>query len=113
MRKRTINHFFDNFMWYLVYLLPLIIFIILLCNGDSDISISTVLTNYKLDTVQNVIINSFSDVLGADGVFALFNNNDLLLYFVYFISVYICHIFIDIVLFIPRYAHRIIGEKND
>lgn len=113
MRKRNINCIFDNLMWYLIYLLPLIIFIILLYNGNNDISISLVLSNYNLDIVQNAIINSFSSVLGSEGVFALFTNNDILSYFAYFISVYICHIFVDIVLFIPRYAHKIIGEKND
>lgn len=110
MRKRSIECFFDNIQWYFLYMLPLLVFVILLFNNHTDVTLSTVMSNYNFDIVQNTLISSIENIFGADGLYALFTSNDLLIYCCYFVSVTLCHVVVDILLLIPRICHRLINH---
>lgn len=107
MRKRTQNHLFDSIMWYLIYLLPLLCLVLAFSTGVTDLTISGLMSQLGLQVLtDNVIYSNLVGIFGADGVFPLFNNLEILSYLTYFISIFIIHLFVDFLLFIPRLAHK-------
>lgn len=114
MRKRNIAYFFDTLMWYLLYLLPLIAFIISFCLGQ-NLTFSSLFFGIGLDIVSdNIVLITLVSIFGSTGVFPVFSSNDLLIYLTYFICVFVIHILVDFLLFIPRFCHKLLdkGEKN-
>lgn len=126
MRKRTVKNLFDNIMWYTIYLLPILVGLISaisLCGGDwyavwmevdGDSTTAPgvaffiqgaqrVCEEFQFDIAYTPLVDCF-DRIGD--VFIPFNASFLVLYFGYFISVYIAHLFVDFVLFIPRLCHK-------
>lgn len=108
MRKKTISNIADNFMWYLIYLLPLFAMLILLAkSGATDFSIADTFTSLGLNIfVDNPILANLSSIFGENGILPFFVSNDILIYMSYFICVFIIHLFVDFLLFIPRFAHK-------
>lgn len=117
MRKRTIKCLFDNVMWYLIYLLPLIFAIVHWTKiGTLDIASVFTLGGFEL-FADNIVFTSLNSIFGANGVIPLFSGNGLLMYLSYFIICMIVHLAVDTLLFIVRLAHNwlegIVGGKND
>lgn len=112
MRKRTLKCLFDSIMWYLIYLLPLIIWLIVLARNDFNSSYNLA---YVFDTMglgilnDNIILTSLMQIFGAEGVFPLFSSPALLIYGTYFVSCLILHLAVDFLAFIPRLAHKWLG----
>lgn len=107
MRQRTQKNLFDNIFWYLIYLLPIIIWIVVSFRTGTIISLSTALDTMGLKVLDNnQIIANLSEIFGNSGVIPMFASADVLLYMAYFISVYLIHLFVDFLLFIPRIAHK-------
>lgn len=116
MRKRTINCFFDTLFWFIVSVLPLVAFVILLFfNGASGVDLSTVINNIGFGlNDSNVVYVAINGICGVDGVLPLFASSDIILYLSYFVIVSILHVFVDVLLFIPRFAHKLMeGFTND
>lgn len=115
MRIKKLKFLFDNFMWYLIYLMPLILLVInWACAGTT--SLATIFNNAGLEIVSNnFIFTGLVDIFGANSsILPIFTNNDLLMYFSYFIMCMIIHIFVDVLLFIPRYCHKLLdGEVSN
>lgn len=110
MRKKTISHLLDSVMWYLIYILPLIAFGILLVN-NSAVTLSSAMTSVGLGILtDNVVFTALSGIFGAGGVLPLFASADILLYFSYFVCVWICHLAVDVLLFLVRYAHKLMSS---
>lgn len=110
MRKKTINCLFDNVLWYLVYLLPLIAFGILLI-GNSATTLSSAMLSVGLGILtDNVVFTSLNSIFGSGGVLPLFVSGDILLYFSYFICCWLCHIAVDVLLFLVRWAHSLMSS---
>lgn len=106
MRKRTQNYFFNNLLWYLIYLLPLLCFIIILFTSGDIVSLSTCMSEIGLDVLlSSDITNSLIGIFGGSGSIPLFANNDIIIYCSYFVSVYLLHLLVDFLLFIPRLTH--------
>jgi hypothetical protein len=102
-------------MWYLLYLLPILSFGILLATGTAT-TLSASMSIFGLDVLSSsTIYTSLNGIFGSTGVFPLFNSPDMLLYFTYFISVWICHLAVDVLLFIVRWFHSILdgGFKHE
>lgn len=57
-------------------------------------------------TENNFIYNTITSVFGENGVFNLALDNGIYLYFSWFIGVYLMHLFVDFILFIPRLCHK-------
>lgn len=107
MRKRTQKHLFDNIMWYLLYLLPVIGFLCLLCQNSDGLTLSSAMSIMGFDVfLDSPIYTALDSLFGADGVLHLFVNTDLIAYATYFVSIYLVHLAIDVLLFIPRFAHK-------
>ena len=59
----------------------------------------------------SIVATSFTDIFGADGIFPFFKENSgIVYYFVYFVYVQIIHVLIDVLVFIPRFAHKILDK---
>lgn len=115
MRKKTINNLFDNILWFVIYLLPIILLCINYLKGNF-----VDLTSFFNDTfglLDNVVSKSFIDIFGVNGVMPLFNNTWIFSLFGYYVSVYCCHLVVDFLLFIPRIAHHLLdklgGSNNE
>lgn len=107
MRKKTVNRFFDTAFWYILYFLPVIAFILVAFRTGELVTLSTAMSTCGLDILlTNPVMTSLNQIFGADGILPFFQNADLINFFTYFISVFICHIFVDFLLFIPRLAHK-------
>lgn len=111
MRKKSINNFFESLLWYLIYLLPLICFVILLFKSGKPLTLSDCMVSCNLGVLtDNVIVTSISSIFGADGVMPLFASADLLLYFSYIICVWLCRLVVDVLLWIVRYSHKLMDN---
>ena len=116
MRKKTLKCLFDNVMWYLIYLLPLILMVIYWCKTGA-ITMAGAMTDAGLDVINtNPVYTSLYGIFGTGGVFPIFTQPDILIYFSYFVCVYIVHLAVDFLLFIPRLCHKwmsAFGGDND
>lgn len=107
MRKKSISCLFDNLMWYLLYLLPLFLLLIYLVRTGTVVDLSTIFSDFGLDILtNNQILVALSSLFGSSGVVPLFASESILVYFSYFISVFVVHLAVDFLLFIPRLAHK-------
>ena len=129
MRKRTVTHITKNIFWYIIYLLPLLFFIVQIfsCYSnegffpwfmevDGDSSNVDLLVDYFNEFMMgfvvhnNPISNVFMDIFSFGGLLPIFNNgatgDGLILYFSYFVGVYLIHLCVDFLLFIPKLCHK-------
>jgi len=117
MRKRTLNCLFYNIMWYLIYLLPIFAFLFMLIRTGSIMPLSDCMSTFGLGVLtNNFVYNALNGLFGSSGVVPLFANPDVLLYLSYFICVYLAHLAVDVLLFIPRYSHKLMdafGGKHE
>lgn len=113
MRKRTIANLVDSAFWFLVSILPLALYLIT-CLSYKLQSATDSLTAFlpfmkSLGLVDSgLIYSSLADIFGSSGILPLFSadNNAILLFLSYFVSVQIVHLAVDFLLFIPRLAHK-------
>ena len=113
MRKRTIANLVDSAFWFLVAILPLALYLITCLSYKLQSSTDT-LTAF-LPFMKNLglmdsglIYKSLSDLFGTAGILPLFSaeNNAILVFLSYFVSVEIVHLAVDFLLFIPRIGHK-------
>lgn len=105
MRKKTIKCLCDSIFWSIVYLLPLIIMALSVYRTGSIVSITSAMSTLGVTIFENnVIYTSLIEIFGSAGIFPLFMQTDIFMFLTYFISAYLLHIVIDILLFIPRFA---------
>lgn len=119
MRKRNCDNLFDNIFWYTLYLLPVIVFIgnyfsIYHDTGSTPDTMTVILSlfgGFDGELSSNLIMDSFVDVFyyfydpSARSVGSYIEFFTLLC-MAHFILVYIFHLFVDFLLFIPRLAHK-------
>lgn len=55
---------------------------------------------------DNLIVNTLGDIFGTGGIMPLFDNDTPFIIFAWFIGVYLLHLLVDFILFIPRIAHK-------
>lgn len=111
MRTRNIKLFFDTFMWYLLYLLPIFVLLFMIAKNGQLVTFDTVFTGLGLEVFNNnVILTSLIDIFGQNGVFPLFTSYGILTYASYFVCVYLVHLAVDFLIFIPRLLENL-GDK--
>lgn len=117
MRKRNVSYFADLILWTIIYLLPILCFAFQFFSYDltaiSNFSFSTFIQDNFNILESNVIYTSLVDLFGSTGELPLFDTqsaNSVLLYFTYFIICNIAHLAVDFLLFIPRLAHKFLGD---
>lgn len=107
MRKRTVNHLAETIFWNIVYFIPIFAFLILLFTGGSAIQLGSVFESIGLNiSTDSVAYTSLSAILGQGGTLPLFASGDLLVFMTYYINVFICHLFVDFILFVPKLAKK-------
>lgn len=108
MRKKSQKHLFDNIMWYLIYLLPLIAILIALRETTTlDEALTFIGANFAVIESTD-IYDSLNSLFGVGGALEVFTGNlkYVMYYFTYFIYCMIAHLVVDVLVFIPRLAHH-------
>lgn len=116
MRKRTVNHVADTIFWYALYFLPVIAYLLYM-HGSAK---AGVVPSQNLDSffngfcdilLENPVSDSLYYIFASDeGIIPLFNDNAVYYFFSWFVFVYLVHLMIDFILFIPRFAHKWLKE---
>ncbi len=122
LSKTTKNRFsykLDKIFWFFIAFLPLISWVVYLygyvhLNTDPSTSLirfsSWVQTNFLLSDVSgNIVFQTLTEIFGDGGVFPLFDSNSVAIFF-WLIMVEVVHVFFDIIVFIPRLAHKWISK---
>lgn len=110
MRKKTILYFVDTVFWWTVYALPVIVLLIGSNNNLSGIVDNSVAFNNLFSVLDNsVIYQALYGLFGYGGVLPVLGTSSVLFRFLtWFVVANLCHIAVDILLFIPRMAHKFI-----
>lgn len=111
MRKRTIGTLADTIFWYLIYFLPVLVYLLYVLaqpsTGTAIVSFSDCFSDIGLGFVSdNIVVTSLKSIFGTDGVLALFSTDAPFIIFGWFICTFIVHLAVDFLLFIPRLAHK-------
>lgn len=128
MRKKTVTHVADTIFWYILYFLPIILTLIqsigLFENFGFDswqyvydegnildydfLHLLEMNLNSFYISRYNIISSALMDIFGLNGFIPIFSNNltSIIQYFGYFVGVYLIHLCVDFILFIPRIAHK-------
>lgn len=131
MRKRTISKVADTVFWYALYFLPVILTLIqsfrifdgMTFDNWEYIMNNSALTDYPFirllgdnlsalgfEPYSNPICEALMSIFTFEGgIFPSFTQEALygiVGFFGWFISVYMCHLMVDFILFIPRLAHK-------
>lgn len=116
MRKRTIVNLVDHIFWLAVALMPLLLyalqFLAYELTSPSDVlpTFYTYMQDYGVST-NAITYTVLNDIFGSAGVLPLFQDNSVVLLFLsYFCTVEIVHLAVDFILFIPRLAHKWMGD---
>lgn len=118
MRKRTITQLADTIFWYLIYFLPVILFGIYLIHAPESgqvLSFSAFINSNDFGlSSANIVLTSINSLFGNSGVMPLFSSSSGFYAPIFigswFVSVYIVHLAIDFLLFIPRFAHKMMDK---
>lgn len=111
MRKRTIKFTADLVFWYILYFLPVMVYLFYMLAQPSQttnlVNLEQLFTTCGFEFVSNnIIFTNLTDIFGANGILPLFQDIGIFYVFTWFISVYLCHLLVDFLLFIPRLAHK-------
>lgn len=108
MRKRNFKYALDNIFWYILYILPVLCYIITIASrrGTEVVALPVYFENFGVPMVSDVVNSALSAVFGADGVLPLYGFSTALPALSWFVSLMIVHLAIDVLLFIPRFAHK-------
>lgn len=113
MRKRTIKNIADQLFWLIVALMPLVVFLVqhlayeLTSAADSLPTFLEFMQGFGIST-DSIVYSVLADLFGFDGIMPFFtqDNNTVLLFMSYFVTVQIVHLAVDFILFIPRLCHK-------
>lgn len=118
--KRTTSRFafkLDKLFWFFIQIFPILAFLLFLITGSradaaTSITFNGFLVRLGLDySSGNIFYSIFSRLFGSEGVFPLFvNSGGIILFFTYVCVVEILHLCFDVIVFIPRLAHKWISK---
>lgn len=106
----------DKIFWFFISFAPLIFYALYLVahfNQSEYFSFYVFLSNYLglFFSSNNVLSSVFSSILGPSGIFPVFSTQSgWLVFFSYLGTVEIVHVLFDVVVFIPRLAHKWISK---
>lgn len=117
--KSRFGYKLDKIFWWIVALLPVLCYILYVGFGDVRTSTGSLYTlpdffvSFILNGVgfsDNVIWKALSEIFSSAGVFPIFTSETPLFLFNWFIWVELFHLFFDVIVFIPRLAHKWISK---
>ena len=91
----------DNVIWFIILLLPIIVFIVSTWHNPSLSAFSEVVSKFKFGFISEILNSIFIDDYALP--------TDLVNYLSYFCVVEILHVFVDVICFIPRFSHKLLG----
>ena len=113
MRKKTVKFVADTIFWYVLYFLPVISYLLFMfihpsgTGGIEPLSFMTFLSDTGFTIItDNVIYQALFDIFGTGGMLPFFDSPVIFTCLTWFVAVFIAHLFVDFVLFIPRLAHK-------
>ena len=106
MRKRNITCLFDNIFWYLIYSLPVWVYLISFAVPSVSRVLYELLNTFGLGSSVSITYTTLSDLFGSTGLLPLFDNSLTIQLFSWFINCMIIHLAVDFLLFIPRLCHK-------
>lgn len=111
MRKKTISYLADTWFWYLLYLFPVVAYLFyFFADGYTTTTFVTFMTNnlgFVFDST-NVVFTTVQSLFGSDGVLPLWSADStaITIMVTWFVTVFLVHLAVDFILFIPRLAHK-------
>lgn len=93
----------DHIFWWLVWLLPILGgLIVLATNSAHDFSVFIAfMNNFQFAFIADILTGMF-------GVASLQIPDILLSLMSYVVSVELCHVLVDVLVFIPRFCHKLV-----
>lgn len=122
LSKTTKNRFsykLDKLFWWIVALFPVIAYVLYVGFGDVKTSSGGLYTlpdffvTYVLNGSgfsNNIVWTTFYRIFGTNGIFPIFTSEAPLYILNWFIWVELFHVFFDVIVFIPRLAHKWISK---
>lgn len=105
--NNTISFTLDKIFWYILYVLPVILYLI----SGNGVLFDTFLSQIGFTLSEyNPVLSVLSQLFGNSGLLPLFTSDGLLVICSWFVSVFLVHLCVDFLLFIPRLAHRWSGK---
>lgn len=111
MRSKTFGKILDHLMWFLIYMLPLIAYVVL-CSQDGIgmIDFESFMSDF-FGPVGNPIFDVFMQFADG-GAFNIASYLGIIYYAVYMVLVTLLHVAFDIVVFIPRLFHDFLDKLH-
>lgn len=120
LSKTTKNRFgykLDKIFWFFFTLFPLFCYLLFGIKSFGEGSTVPTMVSFFQNTlgfffsVDNIIMQTFMRIFGTGGIFPLFQSSNIILYcVVYFVNVEVLHVMFDVMVFIPRLAHKWISK---
>lgn len=122
LSKTTKNRFsykLDKIFWFLIAIAPFLGYF--LCVAFNGITVSNeaniTLPNFFITNVlggssfsSDIVWSTLCNIFGPTGILPVFSNESVLYIFNWFIWVELFHLFFDVIVFIPRLAHKWISK---
>ena len=114
MRKRNVAYIVDKLFWVTIAVLPIAILLLSWFRlGTTEITLASVLADFGVSS-NNVIYTTLDGLLGGSGaIFEMFTSSGILLYFTYFVGIELLHLLVDFLLFLPRWAQKLIHKGDE
>lgn len=114
MRKRTVKCLADTIFWYVLYFLPVISYLLFVfCHPGSIATVAPVnfvdfidSVGFSVLTEGNIVYTSLLEVFGTGGIMPFMDMPAVYQILCWYVTVFIMHLFIDFLLFLPRLAHK-------
>lgn len=104
-QNSKVNEISDKIFWGIIYLIPIICFIIFTWQNGAT-TIATTMQSIGLGIVNdNMLLTALESLFGASGYIPIFTSNDFLIYATYYMGIMLIHFTIDILMIIIRWGH--------
>lgn len=121
MRKKNITHCADTITWYVLYFLPVIMYLLYLLSlpiAGTTASVVVGFENFLNSTgftlaTNNVVFTAVSDLFSSTGILPFFSSTAPIIVVSWFIGMVLLHLAVDFILFIPRLAHKWLGKITE
>lgn len=108
MKSKTLEKYLDRLFWFILLILPLLI--LLVTNRWTESSFISVLSQFNINNT-NIIYSVLNDIFGSNGILPFVNTVEtsvVLLYLSYMVLIELVHIVVDVILFLPRIAVKLL-----
>lgn len=113
MRERTIKSINDKLIWFVIYMIPILLYVVV-SHHNALLSYTEFLNTTGLNILSTgVIYDTFNSLFGASGILPMFSESSFILhYMTYMVSITLIHITFDVIVFIPRLFHTFMDKLD-